>query len=58
MPELPEVETLRQHLDGVARGFRVQKILVNKPRIVRPESVTAFKRLLGGQTIHHIDRRG
>jgi formamidopyrimidine-DNA glycosylase len=58
MPELPEVETLRQHLDGVARGFRVKKILVNKPRIVRPESVTAFKRLLGGQTIHHIDRRG
>lgn len=58
MPELPEVETLRQYMDGVARGFCVQKVLIKKPRIVRPESVTYFKRHLIHQTIHHIDRRG
>ena len=58
MPELPEVETLRQHLDSVARGFCIQKVLIKKPRIVRPESAGTFKRHLIGQTIHHIDRRG
>lgn len=58
MPELPEVETLRQYLDSVARGFCVQNVLIKKPRIVRPESDRIFKRQLTGQTIHHIDRRG
>ena len=58
MPELPEVETLRRHLEGVAREFCIRKVIVKKTRIVRPESVTAFKRLIVGQTIHHVDRRG
>lgn len=58
MPELPEVETLRQHLDHIAKGFRIRKVLVKKKRIVRPDPITSFKQSLIGQSIHHIDRRG
>ena len=38
MPELPEVELLKEHLQERLIGWRIHRTNVIKPRVVRPES--------------------
>ncbi|RYL94617.1 DNA-formamidopyrimidine glycosylase [Sporolactobacillus sp. Y61] len=59
MPELPEVETVKRTLNQLVIGKTVKSVEVRWKKIIRrPEDTDAFCRLLRGQTIHHVGRRG
>lgn len=58
MPELPEVEHVRQSLAVLLQGQVVEKVEVRLDRIVRRPSVSAFCERLAGQRVAHIGRRG
>lgn len=59
MPELPEVETVRQSLRKHILGRTIVDIDIRLPRLIRlPENTEEFKLMLVGQTIQEIDRRG
>jgi formamidopyrimidine-DNA glycosylase len=57
VPELPEVETIRQLLEPAMRGARFRRVIVNRPnlRIPFPES---FIERLRGKTVEAVSRRG
>lgn len=57
MPELPEVETVRQMLEPAMGGARFRRVIVNRPnlRIPFPER---FIERLRGQTVQSVSRRG
>ena len=58
MPELPEVETLRSHLDGQIIGYRILRVKIFKQRIVRTEPPSKLENALQGRRILGIQRRG
>ncbi|MDF2922959.1 MAG: 5-hydroxymethyluracil glycosylase [Paenibacillaceae bacterium] len=59
MPELPEVETVKRTLNVLVRGKTISNVTVLLPRIIRlPEEPEAFVRLISGQTIREVERRG
>ncbi|MCQ2569854.1 MAG: bifunctional DNA-formamidopyrimidine glycosylase/DNA-(apurinic or apyrimidinic site) lyase [Limosilactobacillus sp.] len=57
MPELPEVETVRQGLMKIAAGRQINDIEVRYATTITND-VDEFKQALIGQTITTIDRRG
>ena len=57
MPELPEVETLRQELALVLVGKKIKSASCDWPKMVRPLSVKNFCANLVGQKIKAVDRR-
>jgi len=59
VPELPEVETVRRTLAGLVRGKTIDAVEVRWTNIIkRPAEPEEFARLLVGQTIQSIGRRG
>jgi formamidopyrimidine-DNA glycosylase len=59
MPELPEVETLRQDLSKEAPGRRIKAVAVSNGRSVRRHpSAKHFRALLEGRTIKSVGRLG
>lgn len=59
MPELPEVESVRQGLSQLVVGKKIKSVEVLWDRIIHPAgSVPAFKKALQGQKIEGISRRG
>ncbi|HEY3118428.1 MAG TPA: bifunctional DNA-formamidopyrimidine glycosylase/DNA-(apurinic or apyrimidinic site) lyase [Chloroflexota bacterium] len=58
MPELPEVETLRQDLAGVVLGARLERVELFQTRMLRGQDPTAIPERLSGGLIHSIGRRG
>ncbi|KLL02594.1 MAG: formamidopyrimidine-DNA glycosylase [Mycoplasmataceae bacterium RC_NB112A] len=59
MPELPEVETVRQILiDAGIVNQAIQKVEVYSPKLIKEIALSDFINLLAGQTIHQIDRKG
>lgn len=59
MPELPEVETVRQTLLKLVKGEVISSIDVFWPKIIKkPDDVAIFKQLLAGQSIVNINRKG
>ncbi len=59
MPELPEVETTRRHLEKAVVGSRVTRVDVRRRRMVRRhESPADFPRRLAGRKILALDRIG
>ena len=56
MPELPEVETIRQDLRTVVRGKEITAVKITKPKMV-VGSVRGLTKFLTGQIIADIDRR-
>lgn len=57
MPELPEVETLKQELAAVLVGKKIKAARCDWPKMVRPLSVKKFCASLVGQKIKAVDRR-
>lgn len=57
MPELPEVETVRQGLRKLVLNKKIEKIVLLYPKIVIGDS-SLFKNTLEGLTIKEIGRRG
>lgn len=59
MPELPEVETVKETLNQLVTGKVIKDVQVRWPNIIkRPNDVDMFKEILRGQAIHRLLRRG
>ncbi|WP_091528221.1 DNA-formamidopyrimidine glycosylase [Alkalibacterium subtropicum] len=58
MPELPEVENVRNGLKQLIVGKRITGARVLWPNIIKDPSVTEFKQRIEGQEIKDIRRRG
>ncbi len=58
MPELPEVETIKRVLEPQIQGLTIMNVTVKRPEVVAYPFADAFCRLLTGQTISHMTRRG
>lgn len=59
MPELPEVETVKETLNHLVAGKTLEKIEVGWPKMIkRPDDAEAFVMMLAGQKIHRVARRG
>jgi formamidopyrimidine-DNA glycosylase len=58
MPELPEVETIKNCLRPQVVGRRLTGATLHWPRVVRQPSPEEFCRRLAGQTIEDVGRRG
>jgi len=59
MPELPEVETIRKTLRELVIGKVIDEVIVSWPKIIkRPKDEEQFCRVLKGETINEIGRRG
>ncbi|MGE5620168.1 MAG: DNA-formamidopyrimidine glycosylase [Sphingomonadaceae bacterium] len=57
MPELPEVETIRNDLREMVVGRRIERARVLDPRLVRHPSGDRFEAELAGQRVEAVDRR-
>ena len=59
MPELPEVETVRQILikSGIINQT-IQKVEVYNSKLIKEVTEKEFVDLLLGQTIHKLERKG
>ncbi len=59
MPELPEVETIRKGLNQLITGAVIIDVAVFWDRMITPPfSTEKFKKVLRGETIHTVERRG
>ena len=58
MPELPEVETIKRVLEPQIKGLTIEKATAKRPEVVARPAADEFCRLLTGQTISHMTRRG
>ena len=58
MPELPEVEPIRGDLEKALVGRRIAGFATTWPRAVERPDAAAIGRLIPGQTITRVDRRG
>jgi formamidopyrimidine-DNA glycosylase len=58
MPELPEVETMVRGLRSVMEGQRIVSVRVLDPFLLEQISRGRFERLLRGQTVRRVWRRG
>src|SRR5256885_11750175 len=58
MPELPEVETIRQNLEPRLVGRRLEHVEIYDPRLVRPFEPVAVAAELEGERVAALERRG
>ena len=58
MPELPEVETIKRVIEPQIQGLMIERVMVRRPEVIAYPSEDEFCRLLTGQTISHVTRRG
>ena len=58
MPELPEVETVRQRLAPVLTGATIERAEIVDPRLTRPVAPELVADALVGERIASVDRRG
>lgn len=58
MPELPEVETVRRQLEGVAAGRTITRVQIDDPLLVAPESPRTLVRRMRGRRLERLGRRG
>ncbi|MFA5318720.1 MAG: bifunctional DNA-formamidopyrimidine glycosylase/DNA-(apurinic or apyrimidinic site) lyase [Patescibacteria group bacterium] len=57
MPELPEVETIRNDLSKKILNKKINRVEVKKPRLIK-SGVKKFKEIISGNKFKKIDRRG
>ena len=58
MPELPEVETIRQRLAPALTGRRFERVTIGDPRLTRPEPPELVAAALEGEQVRELGRRG
>ncbi len=58
MPELPEVETIKKVLKPQLKGLTITKVTVNRPEVTAYPGADEFCRLLTGQRVSGMMRRG
>ena len=58
MPEMPEVEIIRQALAGQVVGNTIQSMEVRLPRLIKWPLPETFQQMVTGRTITAVERRG
>ena len=59
MPELPEVESTRRHLEPVITRKRIGEVEVRRPRMIRRQPYAPdFRARLTGRTVRRLYRHG
>lgn len=58
MPELPEVETIRQGMIKKVKGKKIENVEIRNDKNIRVISPLEFKKRLKGKVVKDIDRRG
>lgn len=58
MPELPEVETIRRVLEPQIKGSAITSVTVKRPEVIEHPAADDFCKLLAGQTVSAMTRRG
>lgn len=58
MPELPEVETIKRVIEPQIQGLTIENVTVKRPEVTAYPAADEFCRLLTGQTVSHMTRRG
>lgn len=58
MPELPEVEHIRQGLDAFLPGRRIERIVITWPGVLATHAPDTFARAVLGLTFGSVSRRG
>jgi formamidopyrimidine-DNA glycosylase len=58
VPELPEVETVRAHLEPVLLGRRFERVEILDGRLTRPDDPVAVAAELEGERVAAVERRG
>ncbi|WP_438349632.1 DNA-formamidopyrimidine glycosylase [Paenibacillus sp. FA6] len=59
MPELPEVETIKNTLNLLVKDKTIDRVSVHLARIIqRPDDINEFAFMLAGHTIQSVERRG
>ncbi|RMG69141.1 MAG: bifunctional DNA-formamidopyrimidine glycosylase/DNA-(apurinic or apyrimidinic site) lyase [Calditrichaeota bacterium] len=58
MPELPEVETIRQQLDAVFRRKRILRLVVRTPQLLQNCTPEQLRSVLEGKRLQAVKRRG
>jgi formamidopyrimidine-DNA glycosylase len=58
VPELPEVETVRAHLEPVLVGRRFERVEIRDPRVTRPVEPREVSAELEGEVVDAVERRG
>src|SRR4051812_23664485 len=58
MPELPDVEMARRLLEQLMRGATITRAESSDGVITRPQSRGTLSRILVGQTVRAVERRG
>lgn len=58
MPELPEVETIKQVIEPQIKGLRIIKAIIKRPEVTAYPTADKFKKRITGQTFMGMSRRG
>ena len=58
MPELPEVEAVCRRIRGAIIGKRIERVIVMRPSVIRPQSPARFVSSVEGESIRTVSRRG
>ena len=58
MPELPEIETIKRVIEPQIQGLTIESVTVKRPEVTAYPTADEFCRLLTGQTVSHMTRRG
>jgi formamidopyrimidine-DNA glycosylase len=58
MPEIPDLEVIREYLEGVLPGQRIESVEVLRPLVVRNLLADEFVSVLNGNRIRGVRRRG
>lgn len=58
MPELPEVETIKRVIEPQIQGLTIENVTVKRPEVTAYPTADEFCKLLAGQTVSHMARRG
>ena len=58
MPELPEVETVKETLKKLVLNKKINNVVILYPNIINNKNLDEFKEQIKNETINNINRRG
>lgn len=58
MPELPEIETIKNVIEPQIKGLTIEKVTVNRPEVIAQPGSAEFCKAVTEQTISSMARRG
>ena len=58
MPELPEIETIKNVIEPQVQGHVINNVIVNRPEVISYPAAEKFCSAVAGQEISSMSRRG